>query len=232
MNATAIIVAAGESSRMGEGVSKTYLPIAGRALVLRTLDQVFGSRSVDKVILVIADKDFRRCEALLRADGNLSSRPWVLQSGGSSRQESVHRGLQKLDSDCELVVIHDGARPFVAPALIDRCVEAARTRAAVVVGVPVRDTIKVVSDNRQIVATPARGSLWEIQTPQVFRRSLIVEAHEWASRQGFHATDDAMLIEQMRTPVFVLDGERTNFKITLPEDMIFAEALVRERRIS
>ncbi len=213
-------------------VSKIFLPIAGRAMLLRTLDRVFGSTSVDRVILVVAGKDLPRCDALLEADGHLRDRPWMLQSGGSSRQESVYRGLQRLDPDCELVVIHDGARPFVTPALIDRCVEAAQTSAAVVVGVPVRDTIKVVAKNRQIVATPARDSLWEIQTPQVFRRSLIVEAHEWASREGFHATDDAMLIEHKGAPVFVLDGERTNIKITMPEDLIFAEALVGQGRIS
>lgn len=231
MNTTAIIVAAGASSRMGEAVSKTYLPIAGRALVLRTLDRFFATETVENVILVIAGKDVQRCEGLLQADKLLSGRAWVLQTGGTSRQESVYRGLQKLDPDCEIVLIHDGARPFVSPTLIDRCVASARTRQAVVVGVPVRETIKVVSEDRHIISTPSRDSLWEIQTPQVFRRSLIVEAHEWAMRQGLRGTDDATLVEKMGRPVFVLDGEPTNIKITRPEDLIFAEALIREGRI-
>ena len=230
MNTTAIIVAAGLGSRMGEAVSKTYLPIAGRALVLRTLDQFFASQSVEKVILVVAGKDVRRCEALLKADSALGGRLWMLQAGGASRQESVYRGLQKLDADCEIVLIHDGARPFVSPTLIDRCVATARTRQAVVVGVPVKETIKVVSEHRQIISTPSRDGLWEIQTPQVFQRHVIVEAHEWAVRQGCQGTDDATLVEKVGKPVFVLDGERTNIKITVPADLIFAEALARKGR--
>jgi 2-C-methyl-D-erythritol 4-phosphate cytidylyltransferase len=212
---------------MGGAASKTYLPIAGRALVLRTLDQFFASQSVDKVVLVVAENDVRRCQALLEADSGLGGRPCILQAGGVSRQESVYRGLQKLDPDCEIVLIHDGARPFVSPALIDRCVATARTRQAVVVGVPVRETIKTVSENRQIISTPPRDSLWEIQTPQVFQRRLIVEAHEWAARRGVQGTDDSTLVEEMGKPVFVLDGERANIKITIPEDLIFAEVLAK-----
>ena len=231
MKTTAIVVAAGMGSRMGQAISKAYLPIAGRPLVLRTLDQVFLSQSVDSVILVVAGKDFQHCQALLEADSNLSGRPWLLREGGASRQESVYLGLQELAPDGEIVLIHDGARPFVSPTLIDRCVATARKKDAVVVGVPVRATIKVVSEHRQILATPSRDSLWEIQTPQVFRRGVIIEAHEWAARRGLQGTDDATLVEQMGQPVFVLDGEPTNIKLTLPEDLIFAEALIKAGRI-
>jgi len=231
MNTTAIVVAAGDGSRIGGATSKTYLPIAGRALVLRTLDRFFASQSVENVIVVVAGKDLRRCEALLKADSALRGRPWMLQTGGGSRQESVYRGLQKLAPDCEIVLIHDGARPFVSPALIDRCVETTRTKQAVVVGMPVRGTFKVVSQRRQILSTPSRESLWEIQTPQVFQRGLIIEAHKSAARRGLQGTDDATLVEEIGQPVFVLDGEPTNIKITLPEDLIFAEALIREGRI-
>lgn len=231
MNTTAIVVAAGVGSRMGGAISKAYLSIAGRALVLRTLDQVFSSQSVQSVILVVAGKDVERCQALLEADSALGARQWVLEEGGASRQESVYRGLQRLDSACEIVLIHDGARPFVSPMLIDRCVAGAQVRNAVVVGLPVRATIKVVSEQRQIISTPLRNSLWEIQTPQVFSRKLIIEAHEWAARRGLQGTDDAMLVEQMGEPIFVLDGESTNIKVTFPEDLIFAEALITKGKI-
>lgn len=230
MNTTAIIVAAGTGSRLGGALSKTYLPIAGRAMVLRTLDQVFASRSVSKAVLVVAENDFPRCQALLETDPSVRDRPWVLQAGGATRQESVARGLQRLDPDCEIVLIHDGARPFVSPDLIDRCVAMARSKLAVVAGLPVRETIKVVSENRHILSTPPRNSLWEIQTPQVFQRGLIVEAFERAARQGIRGTDDAMLVENLGKPVFVLDGEPTNIKITVAADLIFAEALAREQR--
>ena len=123
------------------------------------------------------------------------------------------------------MAIHDGARPFVSSSLIDRCVDEAYRVGAVVIGVPVRDTIKVVSEEHWVQATPARNTLWEIQTPQVFRKEVIVEAHDWGVRQAIEATDDAMLVERIGKPVFLLEGERTNIKITVPEDILLAEAL-------
>jgi len=230
MQVTAIIVGAGEGKRMGGLVPKSFLPIAGRPLVLHALDRFFSARSIEKVILVVAGTEMQRSQALMQSDLNLSHRPWTLQVGGATRQESVRRGLEQLDSDCEIVVIHDAARPFVSASLIDRCVDEACRVGAVVVGVPVRDTIKVVSDEHWVQATPARNSLWEIQTPQVFRKELIVEAHDRAVRQAIDATDDSTLVEQMGKAVLVLQGETTNIKITTPEDILLAEALLREGR--
>jgi 2-C-methyl-D-erythritol 4-phosphate cytidylyltransferase len=230
MQVTAIIVGAGEGKRMGGPVPKAFLPIAGRPLVLHALDRFFLARSTEKVILVVADTEMQRSQALMQSDLNLSHRPWTLQVGGATRQESVRRGLEQLDSDCEIVVIHDAARPFVSASLIDRCVDEACRVGAVVVGVPVKDTIKVVSQEHWVQATPARSSLWEIQTPQVFRKELIVEAHDRAVRQGIDGTDDATLVEQMGKPVLVLQGETTNIKITTPEDILLAEALLQEGR--
>jgi 2-C-methyl-D-erythritol 4-phosphate cytidylyltransferase len=229
---TAIIVAAGEGRRIGGEVPKTYLPVCGRPMVLRTLDQFFSAQAIEEVVLVIAADEFLRCETMLRDDSALANRPWILQSGGPTRQQSVKKGLEKIGSDADIVVIHDGARPFVSPALIDRCVQATRDKGAVVVGVPVRDTIKIVSNDRWVQTTLSRSSLWAIQTPQVFRKQWIVEAHDRAAREAFEATDDAMLVERIGKPVFVVDGESTNIKITTPEDVWFAEALLREKRIS
>ena len=231
MHVTAIILAAGEGKRIGGRVSKSFLSIAGRPLVLRTLDRFFATRSIEKVILVVADKELRQSQMLLQNDPNLSHRPWILQAGGASRQESVRRGLEKLDSDCEIVVIHDGARPFVSFALIDHCVDEAYRVGAVVIGVPARDTIKVVSEEHWVQTTLARNTLWEIQTPQVFRKEVITEAHDWGLRQAIEATDDAMLVEGIGKPVFLLEGERTNIKITMPEDIVLAEALLRDGRV-
>jgi len=229
---TAIIVAAGEGRRIGGEVPKTYLPVCGRPMVLRTLDQFFSAQAIEEVVLVIAADEFLRCETMLRDDSELANRRWILQSGGPTRQQSVKKGLEKIGSDTDIVVIHDGARPFVSPALIDRCVQASRDKGAVVVGVPVRDTIKIVSNDRWVQTTLSRSSLWAIQTPQVFRKQWIVEAHDRAAREAFEATDDAMLVERIGKPVFVVDGESTNIKITTPEDVWFAEALLREKRIS
>jgi 2-C-methyl-D-erythritol 4-phosphate cytidylyltransferase len=197
MKVTAVIVAAGEGLRIGDNVPKPYLPLVGRAMLLRTLDRFFSAQSIGKIVLVIAASELSRCERMLRGDSALGRRPWVLQSGGATRQQSVRAGLEKIHGDTDIVVIHDGARPFVSPALIERCIESADRNGAVVVGLPARDTIKIVSDDHRVLSTPDRKALWEIQTPQAFRRKLIVEAHDWAVREGFEATDDAMLVEQM-----------------------------------
>jgi 2-C-methyl-D-erythritol 4-phosphate cytidylyltransferase len=227
MHVAAIIVAAGAGRRIGGATPKSYLPIAGRPLILRTVDRVFSSHSVAEVILVVSANEIERCRHLLEADVALKGRPYVLQAGGATRQQSVRHGLQKISAGTDVVMIHDGARPFVSAALIDRCIAAAAAHGAAVVGLPVRDTIKQVGNDGYVQTTPERAGLWEIQTPQIFQRELIVAAHDWAAREGMEATDDAMVVERMDKSVFVVAGERTNFKITVPEDLVFAEALIR-----
>jgi len=212
---------------MGGDLAKPFLPIAGRPLVLRTLDRMFAAKTVEQVVLVVAAEEMGRCRALLGADAQLSHRPYLLQAGGGTRQQSAQRGLARIGADINIVIIHDGARPFVSAALIDRCVASAAVHGAVVVGLPALNTIKLVGDDHWIRSTPDRGLLWEIQTPQIFQRDLIVTAHQWAVRRGIDATDDAMVVELMGKPVFVVEGERSNLKITVPEDLQLAEAMIR-----
>jgi 2-C-methyl-D-erythritol 4-phosphate cytidylyltransferase len=231
MNATAIIVAAGEGRRIGGDAPKIFLPLCGRSVILRTLDRFFSASRISRIVLVVAADQLSRAAALLQADAAAKGRPWVLQTGGATRQESVRRGLEKAGAETDIIAIHDGARPFVSSALIDRCVEAARDKGAVAVGLPARDTINIVAADRWIETTPPRDSLWEIQTPQVFQREIIADAYAWAARENVEATDDAMLVEKKGGRVFLLDGERTNFKITLPDDVWLAETLIRQGRI-
>ena len=176
-------------------------------------------------------KNVTECEELVRSDPQLGSLQCVFQSGGLRRQDSVREGLARLDADCEIVLIHDGVRPFISPSLIDQCVEIAFKEGAVVVGIPAQDTIKFIAPNRQVLSTPPRNSLWEIQTPQVFRTGIIREAHHRAALEGIEATDDAMLVERLGKKVNLLEGQRTNIKITVPEDLLFAEALIRQGRV-
>jgi 2-C-methyl-D-erythritol 4-phosphate cytidylyltransferase len=232
MRTTAIVLAAGEGRRIGGNTSKIFLPLAGRPLLLRTLDRVFSARTIENVVLVVAAHERVRCESLLRSDTALRDLPWLVQTGGSTRRQSAKRGLEKIDAGTDLVMIHDGARPFVSASLIDRCVEVAADKGAVIVGLPARDTIKFVSQDRRIQSTPERNLLWEVQTPQVFKRELILEAHARADQDGLEVTDDALLVERLGKSVFVIDGERTNLKITVPEDIWVAEALIREQRVS
>jgi 2-C-methyl-D-erythritol 4-phosphate cytidylyltransferase len=231
MTATAIVVAAGEGRRIGGQISKSYLPIAGRPLILRTLDRVFSSSAVSNVVLVVAPDQLQHCTDLLGGDSSLRGHAVILQPGGATRQQSVKRGLEKVGAATDIVLIHDGARPFVSPGLIDRCIAAAAEKGAVVVGLPARDTIKIVGEDRLIQSTPDRKLLWEIQTPQAFQRELIITAHAQAERDGVEVTDDAMVVERLGKPVFVLEGERTNIKITLPEDVWLADLMIREGRV-
>jgi 2-C-methyl-D-erythritol 4-phosphate cytidylyltransferase len=222
---TAILVAAGEGRRIGVPTPKAYLSIGGRPIVLRALEKFVLAQTINSIVLVVADTEFERCASLLR-DAKLQGKPLTMKGGGPTRQASVLNGLESLDSRCDWVVIHDAARPFVSPPRIDECVNAAVINGAAVVGVPARDTIKIVSQDRRIVETPPRNALWEIHTPQVFRRDLIVAAHARALRERIEATDDATLVEQLGQTVCVIEDDRTNMKITTPEDLIIAEALL------
>lgn len=227
MRVNAVIVAAGEGKRMGANVPKPFLSLGGRPLILHTLSR-FAASQVRKLVLVAAESDISRYPKLIQSDPQLSGLEFVFQAGGPRRQDSVRLGLAKLDPDCEVVVIHDGARPFVGAEIIDRCVEAAFREGAVVIGVPVSNTVKVVSSDRRVQETPPRDLLWEVQTPQAFRTEVIKDAFEKAGRSGADVTDEATLVERLGRSVFVLEGSRTNIKITVPEDLLFAEALLRE----
>lgn len=231
MRVNAVIVAAGEGRRMGGEVRKPFVLIAGRPLIVHTLQRFAASQTVRKVIVVGAEEDLSRSQEVVRAEPELRSLECAFQAGGPRRQDSVSQGLGRLDADCEVVVIHDGARPLVSRGLIDRCVAAAFAEGAVVAGLPARNTVKFVSPDRRVEETPPRGSLWEIQTPQAFRVEIILEAHRRAAGKGEEVTDDATLVERLGKRVTVVDGERTNIKVTFPEDLLLAEALLRAGQI-
>ncbi len=230
MHVTAIVLAAGEGRRVGGPTPKGYISVGGRPIVLRALEKFVLASTIDSIVLVVAATELEKCADLVRADLSLGGKPLTIQRGGPTRQASVLNGLEKLDTPCDCVVIHDAARPFITPVLIDRCVDAAVTNGAAVVGVPVRDTIKIVSHELRVVRTPFRSSLWEIHTPQAFRKELILAAHARALREKIEATDDATLVEQMDQMVCVIEGDRTNIKITTPEDLVIAEALLAGAR--
>lgn len=213
---------------MGTAIPKPFLPLGGRPLILHTLNRFLQTRTVRKVILVASATEMARCREAVQSDPGLKEMECLFQTGGPRRQDSVYQGLARLDSDCEVVVIHDGVRPFVSPGIVDLCVELASEKGAVVVGVPVRDTIKIVSTDGRIRETLPRGSLWEAQTPQVFRTEIIREAYRQAQQEGIKATDDSMLVERLGQEVILVEGERSNLKITTPEDLLWAEILLRE----
>jgi 2-C-methyl-D-erythritol 4-phosphate cytidylyltransferase len=232
MRVNAVIVAAGEGKRMNSATPKVFLSLQGQPILVHTLRRFAAARPIEKIIVVVAEKDLTLSEAFIRADNHLAKVRYVLQSGGSTRQESVRRGLTRLDRDCDLVVIHDGARPLVRPGLIDRCIEVAWKEGAAVAGLPARDTIKMITDDGRVCKTVPRDSFWLVQTPQAFRREVIIRAYEAAAKESLEVTDDAALVERIGEPVVFVQGDPTNIKVTVPEDLSIAEALMHEKLVN
>lgn len=186
---------------------------------LRTLSGLPGLASI---VLVITAAHHEKATEMLSQYG-----PWSvsihLTAGGTERQDSVAAGLATVDAGADLVIVHDAARPFVSFACLTACVDAATASGAAIAAVPVRDTVKIVDANATIAQTLDRQSIWLAQTPQVFRASLLRQAYERARRDGYLATDDAMLVERMGATVRIVPSESTNQKITTPDDLRWAE---------
>ena len=153
-----------------------------------------------------------------------------LLAGGAERQDSVRNALILVRSDQEIVLVHDGVRPCLPPALIERAAAAAMADGAAVLGVPVKDTIKETTAEGWVVRTVPREGLWAAQTPQAFRREILLAAHERAAAEGFRGTDDAALVERLGIPVRMVRGGEQNIKVTTPADLVYAEAVLQERR--
>jgi 2-C-methyl-D-erythritol 4-phosphate cytidylyltransferase len=221
----AIIPAAGTGSRMQAGVNKQYLLLAGRPILAHSLALFAAHPRIDRICIVVpADEiDYCRAEIVARYGQDKVS---AIIAGGSTRQDSVANGLLGCNAAIDdLVLIHDGARPLLRAMDLDALLAAAAKSGAATLGVPVKDTIKEVQDG-VIVATPERSSLWQVQTPQVFRYGLLLAAHSQANADGFTGTDDAMLVERLGHAVTMVAGSYRNIKITTPEDLVIASAFL------
>jgi 2-C-methyl-D-erythritol 4-phosphate cytidylyltransferase len=210
---------------MGAPVNKPFLPLGGKPVLLHTL-RVFDTHpQVDEVVVVAATQETERVKDLLRNQG--LSKVTQVVPGGAERQESVARGLEALST--EWVLVHDAVRPFVTHERIDALLQAVRLHEAAILAVPLKDTVKMVGDAGVVEQTPDRSRLWAVQTPQAFRRTLLVEAHRHAGEIGFLGTDDAMLVEKLGVDVRVVPGDYANIKLTTPEDLVVAEAILTMR---
>lgn len=223
-----IIVAAGTGSRMGTAESKQYLKLGDKPVLVHTLQTFQQIEEIDSIVLVVGQADLERCRDYVDHYGVTKVKRIV--TGGTERQHSVLRGLRAMPEAVEWVLVHDAVRPFVSRQDILRCLAKARETGATVLAVPVKDTIKVVGADGAIESTPDRRSLWAIQTPQAFRLSALIQAHEQAAAAGFVGTDDAMLMERAGHSVHVVEGSYTNIKITTPEDMGWAEWFIQSGR--
>jgi 2-C-methyl-D-erythritol 4-phosphate cytidylyltransferase len=207
---------------MGAGVPKQFLLLGGRPLLDYSIRTFLDHPEVGSVIVVLSP------------DTAASPPPWLTQrevlvvAGGRERGDSVWAGLQATPDGADPVLIHDGARPFVSPAVIERVVRRARQGVGAVAAVPVADTVKRVEGGGRIVSTVDRSNLWHAQTPQAFPRASILNAYRRARLEGILATDDASLVEHFGGAVEVVEGAVENFKVTRPGDLVIAEALASQ----
>jgi 2-C-methyl-D-erythritol 4-phosphate cytidylyltransferase len=208
--------------------NKLLLPLLGHPLLYWTLKAAQAAPSIHWIGIIGQVEDFPDFKAVVTAAG-LEGQVQFIQ-GGTTRQESVYRGIQSLPEDAERVLIHDGARCLATPDLFDRCAGALQTCAGLIAAIPVKDTIKVVAPGtHQIETTPDRRRLWAAQTPQGFEVAALRRCHDRGLREGWTVTDDAALFEQCGLPVQIVEGEETNLKVTTPVDLAIAEFILRQR---
>ena len=229
MKVTAVIPSAGSGRRMQANIKKPYLAIKGKPLLSSVLKVLNRVSAIENIIVPVSPGEEALCEKEVLKGLSLDKEVKII-SGGATRQESVRKALDFVPESSDLVLIHDGVRPFITVQMIERSLNETSKKLATTLGVPVKDTITVVSgDDRRILKTLERGSLYLIQTPQTFDREIIIDAHIKAYHDGFEGTDDASLVERMGVPVTVIPGSYDNIKITTPDDLIFAEAILNKQ---
>lgn len=226
MRAVAVVPAAGRGKRFGGQVEKQFRSLAGRPLVAHVLLVLEQCPSIEEIILVVPPERLDRCrdEILSTYPG---AKPTALVAGGERRQDSVLAGVLRSDPRAELILVHDGARPFLTGDLVSRTLEAAARTGAALAAVPLVDTLKEVDPTGLCRRTIPREGLWCAQTPQAFRRPLLLEALERARQEGVLGTDEAALVERLGRPVEVVEGSRFNIKVTQPEDFLWGETYLR-----
>ena len=222
----ALIVAGGSGQRMQSDQPKQYLDLGGMPILCRTLGVFAAANLVDRIVLVVPEADRALCRDDLVPRVGFAG-PVDIVSGGPSRQASVFNGLAAMDvNDDDLVVIHDAVRPFLEPAELKASIQTAAETGACILALPAFDTVKKADSDHRITATIDRASIWLAQTPQVFRYGVIQAAHTLARRNKVAGTDDAALVEMAGYPVQILPGSRFNIKITTPEDLVLAQAIL------
>jgi 2-C-methyl-D-erythritol 4-phosphate cytidylyltransferase len=218
-SAGAVIVAAGSGLRFGDpGVRKQFREILGAPLLAWTLKPFLSHPAITQTVVVLPSEDVETPPEWIRA------LPVTLIAGGAERGDSVRAGISAVDRDLDPILVHDGARPLVSLALLTRLLQA-YSGVALIPGVRVTDTLKAVSSDGLVLATPDRSGFRAVQTPQVFPREALIEVHRRADQEGVRTTDDAALFEHYGLPVRVVEGDSRNLKVTTPVDLALAEIL-------
>lgn len=222
MSNTAIILGAGNGTRMKSEKSKLLLEIMGKTVIERSVNAFLEISDVDEIIVTVREEDIEAFSSIL------TNERITFVIGGKTRQESVKNAIDTID-DCELLIIHDGARPFVNARDIEKTIKAAKEYGAAAVGVFVKDTIKVVDRDSFVVDTPNRSSLVAVQTPQIFSFDLYKKALDEAELKGNDYTDDCQLVESLGKKIKIVTGDYSNIKITTPDDIAVSEKILLQR---
>ncbi len=227
MKNSVIIVAAGNGKRMKSAIAKQYIELKGRTILSYTVETFNKSENIDEIILVTGrdDVEFVKEEIVERYG---FKKVKAVVEGGAERQDSVYNGLRAVSTDTDIVLVHDGVRPFVADRYIAELESIAAEFGGCVLGAPVKDTIKVCDREGYIIDTPKRDTLWMAQTPQCFKYSVIKEAYEKAYSDGVVGTDDSMLVERLGIKIKMVKGDYDNIKITTPEDLYVGEVILEK----
>ena len=236
MKTVAIVLAAGNGSRMNSDVKKQYMDVGGKPLIYYSI-KAFEESIIDDIVVVVSrgDVDYVTREIVEKYGFDKVT---AVVEGGLARYHSVRLGLQAAAADCDYAFIHDGARPFIDRDIIMRALAAVKEHKACVVGMPAKDTVKIADDKGFAAQTPDRDKVWIIQTPQVFSYGMILELYQRLDREegdlmakGINITDDAMVVEYYTdTRVKLVEGSYDNIKITTPEDIAVAEAILEKKR--
>lgn len=220
-----VIVAGGKGTRMGEEISKQFLKINEKPILYYTIKAFEDCKEIDEIIVVIGANDINYFKNNIKDIYEFNKLNKVV-CGGKERQNSVYNGLKACEN-CEIVLIHDGARPFVNENIIKKGIEFAKQYGASACGVIPKDTIKVKDEKGLSINTLKRSELFAVQTPQCFEYELIMKAHEYIQDKDIQVTDDTMAVELLGKSVYLYEGDYTNIKITTPEDLILANYLVK-----
>ena len=220
-----IFPAAGQGKRMQAGINKVLLTLGGEPILTRTLKTFSAVEEVGELIVVVAADEVTAVERQLQKVTGL--KPFQVAAGGSERQYSIYNGLQRVADTADVVLVHDAARPLVTVKTIQAVIDSARAKGGAIAAVPAKNTIKVVDKAGFVESTPPRSMLWEVQTPQGFRKDILLKANEQALQDNFLGTDDASLVERIGVPVAVVKSDYRNIKVTTPEDLLIAEAFLQ-----
>ena len=227
---TLIIPAAGSGTRMQRERAKPFIELGSQPILAHTIQRFLSLAGLSQILIAAAAEYIQECSDILQeVVGNSIS--WQCVEGGAERQDSINNALQHV-ADVDLVLVHDAVRPFVTANLIEACCRQAERTGAAIPGIPSKDTLKKIDDDRLVQQTPDRKYMWQVQTPQVFKKEILVKAYARAAQEKYVGTDDASLVEWLGKPVKMVKSDTRNIKITYPQDLKLANLLLNDKAFS